>query len=183
MSEKSPIQQAVKIIQSGGVISYPTESVFGLGCDPLNESAVNRILRLKNRTVDKGLIIVAGDLKQLEAYIEISAEEEDKILKEKSDTTWLVKKSPLTPNWVSGKHQKVAVRVSKHPLIVKLCQTINQPLISTSANPAGSTPATTSQQSSHYFSNNVDLYIDYENEGSGQPTQIKDITTDTVIRK
>ena len=183
MSENHQIQQAAKIIQNGGVISYPTESVFGLGCDPLNESAVNKILRLKNRAVEKGLIIVAGDLIQLKPYIEISAEEEQKLLADKSDTTWLIKKSPLTPNWVSGKHEKVAVRVSKHPLIVKLCQIINQPLISTSANPAGSAPATDSQQSNHYFSNNIDLYIDYKIKGTGQPTQIKDITTDFVIRE
>ena len=183
MSENHQIQQAAKTIQNGGVISYPTESVFGLGCDPLNESAVNKILRLKNRAVEKGLIIVAGDLIQLKPYIEISIEEEQKILNEKSDTTWLVKKSPLTPNWVSGKHDKVAIRVSKHPLIIKLCQSIKQPLISTSANPAGSAPATSSQQSNHYFSKNVDLYVDYQSERSGQPTQIKDITTDVIIRK
>ncbi|MCW8934970.1 MAG: L-threonylcarbamoyladenylate synthase [Gammaproteobacteria bacterium] len=183
MSENSQIEQAAKIIKDGGVISYPTESVFGLGCDPLNESAVKRILHLKNRAVDKGLIIVAGDLKQLAPYIDISAKEEQKILSEKSVTTWLVNKSAFTPNWVSGKHNKVAIRVSRHPLIIQLCQTINQPLISTSANPSGLSPATTNQQSKHYFSNNVDLYIDYQNKGSGQPTQIKDITTDTVIRK
>ena len=183
MSENPQIQQAAKIIQSGGVISYPTESVFGLGCDPLNEFAVNKILKLKNRAVEKGLIIVAGDLKQLKPYVELSTEEEQKILNEKSDTTWLVKKSELTPGWVSGNHKKVAVRVSNHPLIFQLCQIINQPLISTSANPSGSAPAITSQQSKHYFSNNVDLYIDYASKGTGQPTQIKDITTDIVIRE
>jgi len=183
MSENHQIQQAAKIIQSGGVISYPTESVFGLGCDPLNEAAVNRILHLKNRSVEKGLIIVAGDLKQLEPYIEISTKEQQKILNEKTNTTWLVKKSPLTPNWVSGKHKKIAIRVSKHPLIINLCQLINQPLISTSANPSGLDPATTSQQSNHYFSNNIDLYIDYQSERTGQPTQIKDLTTGDIIRK
>ena len=183
MPENSQIQQAVNIIRSGGIISYPTESVFGLGCDPLNETAVNRILQLKKRSVDKGLIIVASNLEQLDPYIEISIEEEQKILNEKAGTTWLVKKSPLTPIWVSGKHEKVAIRVSKHPLIIKLCQSLKQPLISTSANPSGSAPATTNQQSNHYFSKNVDLYIDYQSERSGQPTQIKDITTDVIVRK
>ncbi|MCW9047487.1 MAG: L-threonylcarbamoyladenylate synthase [Gammaproteobacteria bacterium] len=183
MPENSQIEQAAKIIKDGGVISYPTESVFGLGCDPLNESAVKRILHLKKRPIDKGLIIVAGDIKQLAPYIDISAKEKQKILSEKSVTTWLVNKSPFTPSWVSGKHKKVAVRVSKHPLIIKLCQLINQPLISTSANPSGSSPAITSQQSNQYFSSNVDLYIDYQSIRSGQPTQIKDITSDTVIRE
>lgn len=182
MPSTSQIQQATKIILDGGIISYPTESVFGLGCDPLNEKAVHRILKLKNRSINKGLIIVAGDLNQLAPYIEISAKEEKKILNEKLATTWLVNKSSLTPNWVSGEHKKVAIRVSKHPLIINLCQIINQPLISTSANPSGSAPATTSQQSNHYFSKNVDLYIDDQSKQTGQPTQIKDITTDTVIR-
>ncbi|RDH82835.1 MAG: threonylcarbamoyl-AMP synthase [endosymbiont of Galathealinum brachiosum] len=182
MSSTSQIQQAARIILDGGIISYPTESVFGLGCDPLNEKAVHRILKLKNRSVNKGLIIVAGDLKQLSPYIEISENEKQKILNEKPVTTWLVNKSSLTPNWVSGKHKKVAVRISKYPLIINLCQLINQPLISTSANPAEAEPATTSQQSEDYFFNNIDLYIDDQSERTGQPSQIKDITTDTIIR-
>jgi len=182
MPSSSPIKQAATIIHNGGVISYPTESVFGLGCDPLCEPAVERILQLKKRSVDKGLIIIASNLLQLEPYIEISPKERQVILNEKSVMTWLVRKSKLTPPWVSGKHSKIAIRISRHPLIIALCDEINQPIISTSANPAGAQPAISCQQSKDYFTNQIDLYLDDSIEISGQPTHIKDIESGTIIR-
>ncbi|VAW66301.1 Threonylcarbamoyl-AMP synthase [hydrothermal vent metagenome] len=176
------IKQAARIIQNGGIISYPTESVFGLGCDPLSEIAVKRILKLKQRSVDKGLIIIAGTLQQLIPYIKLCESEKEIILKEKSATTWLMKKSELTPHWVSGAHKKVAVRISQHPLVINLCAELNQPIISTSANPAGATPALTSQQSETYFSTKVDYYLQDNTPLSGRPTPIKDIETGQIFR-
>ncbi len=176
------IQKAADIIRNHGVISYPTESVFGLGCDPLSKIAVQRILKLKQRPVEKGLIIVAGELSQLMPYIELNDKEKKIILNEKTPTTWLVKKSKLTPSWVSGCHPKVAVRVSNHPLIKALCENINHPLISTSANPAGADPALNSQQSENYFSTHVDFYLCDTAQISGKPTSIKDIETGKIIR-
>jgi len=182
MPSSSQIKQAANIIRNGGVISYPTESVFGLGCDPLSEPAVKRILQLKKRSVDKGLIIIASNLLQLEPYIKINPEERQIILNEKSVMTWLVRKSKLTPPWVSGKHSKIAIRISRHPLIIALCDEINQPIISTSANPAGAQPAISCQQSKDYFTNQIDLYMDDSTEISGQPTHIKDIESGIIIR-
>ncbi len=178
----SQIKQAAEIICNGGIISYPTESVFGLGCDPLSEAAVNRILQLKQRTIDKGLIIIAGTLEQLSPYIRITHEEEQKILNEASPTTWLVKKSAFTPGWISGKHRKVAIRISHHPVIIDLCQLINHPLVSTSANLSGEAPAINSQQSQNYFLNKVDFYLEDSTRLTGKPTQIRDIETDAIIR-
>ena len=185
MPENTEIQQAATIIKNGGVISYPTESVFGLGCDPMSELAVNKILQLKQRNIEKGLIIVAANLQQLNYYIEITEQEKQKILNEKNAVTWLVKKSKQAPHWVHGNHTKIAIRISRHPTVVSLCNEINQPIISTSANPAGLTPATSKQQSMDYFSNGVDLYLDDSSgssDSSGQPTQIKDIESDAIIR-
>jgi len=182
MQTDSQIQQAATIIRNAGVIAYPTESVFGLGCDPHSEQAVNKILQLKTRPVDKGLIIIAANLEQLEPYIDLSEEQKQKIRNEKSAITWLVKKSDIAPNWIHGNHPKIAVRVSRHPTVVKLCNAINQPIVSTSANPAGKAPAISRQQSMDYFSSGVDLYLNDSTHFSGQPTQIKDIETDGVIR-
>jgi len=182
MPSHSQIQQAATLIRNDGVICYPTESVFGLGCNPLSEIAVNKILTLKQRSVDKGLIIIAGRLEQLTPYLEITEKEIETILREKKATTWLVKKSTLTPNWVSGTHTKVAIRVSQHPTVIELCEKINQPLVSTSANPAGENPALSVQQSRQYFSDQVDLYLDGNSKLSGNPTQIIDIETDIIIR-
>lgn len=182
MTSESQLQQAANIIRTGGVISYPTESVFGLGCDPLSEAAVNRILQLKQRSVDRGLILLAGDLDQLRPYIEITDKEKQKILNTKLTTTWLVRKSEFTPGWISGKHHKVAVRISTHPLVISLCNAVNQPIISTSANPSGKEPALSSKQSNEYFTDQINMYLDYDTRMSGKPTPIKDIENGHFIR-
>ena len=182
MPQNIETHQATTIIQNGGVISYPTESVFGLGCDPLSELAVNRILQLKQRHVDKGLIIIASNLEQLSPYIEISVKEKQKILNEKSAITWLVRKSEFAPHWIHGNHSKIAIRISRHPTVISLCNEINQPIVSTSANPAGAEPAITVQQCIDYFGTAVDLYLESSTELSKTPTQIKDIETDAIIR-
>ncbi len=176
------IQKAASIILTGGVIAYPTESVYGLGCDPFCEVAVQRILQLKNRSVDKGLIIIASRLSQLEPYIEITEDQKHKILNTERATTWLVKKSRQTPNWVSGKHSKVAIRVSQHPIVSSLCETIKQPIISTSANPAGKEPAITRQQAEDYFTGKVDNFLENSVMMTGHPSTIIDIDTDDIIR-
>ncbi|VAW57488.1 Threonylcarbamoyl-AMP synthase [hydrothermal vent metagenome] len=182
MSSITDIQKAATIIQQDGVISYPTESVFGLGCDPLSKVAVNRILKLKSRGQDKGLIIIAGTLSQLEIYIDITTKQKHKILSVTQPTTWLVKKSNKTPNWVSGQHSKIAIRISQHPLVVRLCEQTNSAIISTSANPTGEKPALSSQQSQHYFLNQIDMYLEDATEISGCPTPIIDIETGDIIR-
>jgi len=183
MSSKFQLNIAARVINNNGVISYPTESVFGLGCSPISEEAVNKILQLKQRPVEKGLILIAGELSQLEPYININKEEEKKILNKKTATTWLVKKSPLTPTWISGNHSKVAIRLSKHPLITRLCSILNQPIVSTSANPSGANPAMSSLKSRQYFSTLVDIYLNDNTPLTGQPTSIIDLETSATIRK
>lgn len=183
MSSKFQLNLAAKTINEHGVIAYPTESVFGLGCSPMSETAVNRILQLKRRAVEKGLILIAGELSQLKPYIDITIEEEQKILNNKTATTWLVRKSALTPLWISGNHRKVAIRLTRQPLVKCLCLALNQPIVSTSANPAGANPAMTALQCRQYFSDQVDLYLKDKTELSGKPTPIIDIETMETIRK
>ncbi len=182
MSPTTNIQKAANLILNGGVIAYPTESVYGLGCDPLCELAVQRILQLKNRSIDKGLIIIASRLSQLEAYIDITEEQKHKILITEQATTWLVKKSSQTPGWIHGKNSKVAIRISQHPIVSSLCEIIQQPVISTSANPAGNEPAITHQQCKDYFAEKIDNYLENSIMMTGQPTAIIDIDTGNIIR-
>lgn len=117
---------------------YPTEAVWGLGCDPWNEDAVYRLLALKARPVEKGLIVVAANIHQLDFLLE---DLPDVWLDRLAGTwpgpnTWLVPHQERLPEWVTGVHDSVAVRVTDHPLVQELCH-LTGPLISTSANPAG----------------------------------------------
>lgn len=182
MPSRFQLIKAARAIRNEGVIAYPTESVFGLGCDPFSENAVKKILRIKHRPVDKGLIIIAANLNQLMPYINISTTEKNTITQYESAMTWLVNKSELTPYWISGKHKSIAIRISQHPLVIDLCSTLNHPIVSTSANPAGLKPAASSIKARLYFADTVDVYLSGSTGQLTQPTPITDIKTNNVIR-
>ncbi len=171
-----------QVIRSEGVIAYPTESVYGLGCDPLSSTAVYKILHLKQRPVEKGMILIASSIDQLTSYIDISDKEYKKITTHTSPMTWLVNTTPGTPAWISGKHTKVAVRISAHPTVQALCTHLGHPLVSTSANPSGASPATTSLQARRYFHEQVDFYVCGDTGDLNRPTPITDIQTGQQIR-
>jgi len=182
MPSKFQINKAANIIHNEGIIAYPTESVYGLGCDPLSETAVNKILQLKHRPVEKGLIIIAANLQQLLPYINISTEESKAINEHKTAITWLVKKSIHAPPWIYGKHPKIAIRVSLHPLVNQLCLRLQHPLVSTSANPSGVNPATSALESRCYFKDQVDMYLSGKTGTLIKPTPILDLTSKALIR-
>jgi L-threonylcarbamoyladenylate synthase len=126
-------------LKAGGVIAYPTESCYGLGCDPFNYSAINKIIRLKGRSKSKGLIIIAGLRSQLHGVIpKLSAADELELKKYWPGFYSLIlpANNKVLPNLV-GKHQKIAVRVTQHYLVQQLCLALNMPLVSTSANKSG----------------------------------------------
>lgn len=141
--------------EQGEVFAYPTEAVFGLGCDPDNESAVHRLLAIKQRPVEKGMILVADNYAQLLPYVD------DKAIPEHLRTgifsswpghiTWLLPKNQHTPYFLSGDSDLIAVRVSSHLCIKQLCTLVGKPLVSTSANPATAEPAMTHQHLVAYF--------------------------------
>jgi len=176
------IRQAANVIKSQGVISYPTEAVYGLGCDPFSEIAVNKILQLKQRSVEKGLIIIASKIEQLEEITELSPADRKKINEHSSPVTWLVNKSTLTPQWISGKHTKIAIRVSQHPVVQALCNAAHTAIVSTSANTANLKPATTLLQVHQYFPTQLDFYLPGDTGDLNQVTPIIDIETTQSIR-
>lgn len=183
MTSPFQIQLATEICRKGGVITYPTEAVFGLGCDPLNESAVNKILELKVRPMSKGMILIAASLEQLLPFIDCNEQQLHRLRQVPDQpTTWLVRKSHRVPEWITGKHDKIAVRITQHPIAKALCQQLQSPLVSTSANPAGHKPAKNLLRVRQYFLDAVDFYVPGKTGSLKKPTQIRDIENDTVIR-
>ncbi len=176
-------EQAALLMNKGNVIAYPTEAVWGLGCDPFNQQAVYELLSLKNRSVDKGLILVADDCLQLRPYIE--AELLLKLEKAIFDrpTTWLMPYlANALPSWVTGQHDTVAVRVSQHPTIKTLTQAFGGPIISTSANPAGCLAAREIFQVRRYFGLQLPLCRG-RISGEARPSQIIDALTSKTLRQ
>ncbi len=180
---KLHVQKAIHVCKAGGVIAYPTEAVFGLGCIPLYEQSVRRILRLKRRSVRKGLILVASETAQLEEFVDFS---KIKNLKTVFDSwpgpfTWLIPARQTTPFWLTGEHKTLAVRVSSHNLIKSLCANLG-PIVSTSANPSNAYPAKSSQRVRSYFPREIDYVIAAKITNNRNPSEIRDAKTGEILR-
>lgn len=164
------------------MFAYPTEAVFGLGCVPNDPQAVEKLLKIKNRCVTKGLIVAAADLDQLSEWILPDDSINWDYIKGSwpGHVTWILPTTPAAPKWITGGRDNLAVRVSAHPLVQQLCSTFG-PLISTSANPAGKPPATRRLQVSKYFKS--DVYCTPGNLlGAQRPSQIRDARTLRTLR-
>lgn len=180
--------QAVTHLQTGQVLAYPTEAVWGLGCDPFNAEAFAQILKLKQRPIEKGVILLAGDIAQIEMMLTgLNAQQRQQVLtswlKPDSDraTTWLLPHEGQIPEWITGQHDLVAVRVTTHPLCQGLCRQFNGFIVSTSANPAGLEPARNLAEAQHYFADQVG-YLNGDLGQCHKPSRILNALTGAVIR-
>jgi L-threonylcarbamoyladenylate synthase len=186
--KQSELNNALKILQSQGVIAYPTESVFGLGCDPDCEAAIQKILLLKQRPAHKGLILIAASIEQLEKYADFSLLTDTQLTEIKKTwpgpTTWIVPCQKNLSKLISGDFDSVAVRVTAHPIVRQICLAFAKPIISTSANLSGLEAALNSQQINNMFKNNplLTLVIDAPVSGLSTPTQIFDASTGKRLR-
>ncbi|MBT3505281.1 MAG: threonylcarbamoyl-AMP synthase [Piscirickettsiaceae bacterium] len=177
------IRQAVKTLRSGGVIAYPTEAVFGLGCDPWDEAAVNRILDIKQRPWHKGLILIASDFNQLADFIEPLSPETLQQIEATwpGPVTWLLPAKDTTPDYLTGEHATIAVRITAHPIAHELCKAAGHALVSTSANIAGMPPAKNHRQVRWQLPEVNAIVTGHCGEAT-QPSQIRDAQTGTILR-
>lgn len=185
MNLLSPTQAALRL-RSGGVIAYPTEAVWGLGCDPFNETAVLRLLAIKQRPVDKGVILVADALASFEGLVDWTALPRDRSDAVKATWpgphTWVVPATARVPRWVTGAHDGVAVRVSAHPVVAALCAAFGGPIVSTSANVAGAPPAFARSELGDALIAQLDAITIGETGGLAAPTPIRVALTGAQLR-
>jgi len=184
MLDNSQLDQAIKTINSGGIIAYPTESVFGLGCDPSNEKAVLKLLSLKQRPVEQGLILIASHIRQVLPLIQpIHADDLANALKTwPGHSTWVFPKSTLVPSWISGQYVSIAVRVSNHPIVKQLCDHLNHPLVSTSANVSKQEDLNSIKLINSVFNDKIGFYIDAPTGNEKKASTIRDAHTLKTIR-
>lgn len=183
MVSRWQLQQAARVVRQGGVIAYPTEAVWGLGCDPWDELAVDRLLALKERPMAKGLILVADDIRQFDFLLEDLPDiwQERLASTWPGPSTWLVPHQDRLPEWITGQHNSVALRVSDHPQVRALCA-LTGPLVSTSANPAGRPAARSRLRVEQYFPQQLDMVLGGALGGRKNPSTIRDLITGEVIR-
>jgi len=186
MSSPHSFEDAVAALRRGGVVAYPTEAVWGLGCDPFNEAAVMRLLAIKQREVGKGLILVAGALQQFDGLLDWDALPAPRRAAVQATwpgpSTWIVPATPRVPRWITGDHAGVAVRVSAHPVVVALTVAHGGPLVSTSANLAGQPPAFARAGLDPALRAGIDALAPGETGGLAAPSSIRDARTGAVLR-
>ncbi|WP_322527801.1 L-threonylcarbamoyladenylate synthase [Salinicola sp. LHM] len=175
---------AVAALRRGGIIAYPTEGVWGLGCDPDDERALSALIALKGRASEKGLILIAGDIRQLAAWLE--GVDDDAMARLSASwpgpNTWLIPDNGRAAPLLRGSHSTLAVRVSDHPLVQALCAAWGGPLVSTSANRAGEPPAMSASQVRETFGEALDAVVDGQLGGRDRPSTIRDLMTNEVLR-
>lgn len=182
---KLDLQKACEALSTGGVIAYPTEAVWGLGCDPDNKTAIQRILHLKQRPVEKGLIIVAANLQQIESLLSpLKKTQLDQLHATwPGPVTWLIPDSlNVYSKWVKGEHKSVAIRVSAHPVVQQLCIAFGKPIVSTSANIAGQPEIRDRSELDQTFAGIIDCVVPGELGSATTASQIRDLVTGAVLR-
>ena len=196
--------QAAKWLKEGQLLAYPTESVWGIGCDAYDKAAVQRILDIKQRPQAKGMIVVTDSAERLAPLLDALDEEqrqqiinswqtdsENIDLQYQQAHTWLLPipqtLATVIPPWITGQHQTVAVRVIAHPMIRQLCQQMvsaHNPfglLVSTSCNPSRQLPAISFTDAYAYFGEQIS-YLQAETLGYTLPSQIRDAMTGLIVR-
>ena len=178
------MSDGVDCLRRGGVIAYPTEFCFGLGCDPSNQEAVRRILALKNRHWRQGLIVIADTPLRLRGLVDMTNEKlmAAPLASWPGPHTWLLPALSSVPSWLRGQHPSLAVRVTNHPVVQQLCHDSGMPLVSTSANRSGRPPLRTAQSVKNEFKNEIDCILDAAVGNASEPSTITDALTGKSIR-
>lgn len=177
---------AVCALRDGGVIAYPTEAVYGLGCDPLDARAVARLFALKQRPATQGVLLIAADFAQVEKYIDAGRVPADAFARARATWpgphTWVFPRAAATPAWLAGAHSGIALRVTAHAAAAELCRAFGGALVSTSANRHGVPPAHNAADVRAAFGDELAYILDGAVGELARPTPIRDAVSGELLR-
>lgn len=178
------IAQTAKVLAAGEVLAYPTESCFGLGCDPRNLTAIEKIIQLKARSANKGLILIAASAEQAEEYVDWSASPYQQEINDSwpGPNTWLLESKPSVLPLLRGGFSRLAIRVTAHPIASEICAAFGGAIVSTSANLAGNDALLTAHQVAQVFGKKVQISVG-EIGIDSKPSTIRDGLTGEILRK
>ncbi|MDW6002294.1 L-threonylcarbamoyladenylate synthase [Vibrio mangrovi] len=180
-------EQVLDALHRGDVIAYPTEGVFGVGCDPDCADAIQKLLEIKHRPVEKGLILIASRYEQLQPYIDerqLSAQQLAHVQESwPGPVTWVMPASERVSAWLSGLFDTIAVRVTDHPLVQQLCDAYGKPITSTSANLSGHPPCITTEDVRQQLGHCLNAILEGETGGRNKPSEIRDARTLKILRQ
>jgi L-threonylcarbamoyladenylate synthase len=180
--QTEPVKKAGRILRNGGVVTYPTEGVFGLGCVPDSMHGIARILEIKQRDPAMGLILIASQREQLAPWTDSDIESAKLESSAADPVTWIVPPADNLPYWITGSNSGVAVRITAHPVASALCDAAGSALVSTSANRSGHAPARTTYVLRRQFRDLVDYIVPGDCGPAPGPSEIRHYSTHKVIR-
>jgi L-threonylcarbamoyladenylate synthase len=177
---------AVRALRAGGVIAYPTEAVFGLGCDPQDEAAVARLFALKQRPPGQGVLLIGADFSHVEKYIDLGATQAPALARARATWpgphSWVFPRSPATPPWLARGQAGIGLRVSAHATAAALCRAFGGAIVSTSANRHGAAAARTATEVRSAFGTELEYILDRPIGDSERPSTIRDALTGQTLR-
>lgn len=176
------LAHAVNALLRGGVIVYPTEGVFGLGCLPDDPGAVQRVLEMKQRDAGKGLILIAASADQLDGWVSLPPGKSLPAPDPSHPVTWIVPPGPLVDPLLRGQHAGIAVRLTTNPVARALCEAVDSPVVSTSANISGKPTARNRFVLRRQFAHRVDYVVPGDCGPASGPSEIRDFATGKVLR-
>ena len=177
------IRKAARCLEAGGVIAYPTEGVYGIGCLPQYTDAVERIVTIKGRSASAGLILIAAEVELLTGWVAPSAAELKNLLRRmEHPTTWIVSAQPGLDPLLTGGRDTLAVRITEHPIAAGLSAAVSGPLVSTSANKSGKAAAMNAHQARHKLGRTLDYVISGPLGSAAGPSEIRVAADGRVVR-
>jgi len=179
------IGEAAQSLRGGQVVAYPTEAVYGLGCDPGSEAAVRLVLELKSRPAAAGLILIADQFERFEPFIGplLPGQLDRAMATWPGPVTWLFPRGKAVPDWLAGAHSTIALRVTAHPVCRDLCSAFGGAIVSTSANPRSAEPARTAKRVAEYFGDALAGIVEGDLGGELRPSEIRDLASGRIIRE
>ncbi len=177
------VMRAAEVLLGGGIIAYPTEGVFGLGCLPDDLPAVVRLLRVKQRDARKGLILIAATSEQLDGWVALP---EGRSIPEPDPThpvTWIVPAGPRVDPIVRGEHSGIAVRITSNPVAAAICNAVDSPIVSTSANLSGKPVARNRIVLRRQFAQRVDYIVPGDCGPASGASEIRELSSNKVLRQ
>jgi len=180
------VDAAAALLRAGGVLAYPTEAVFGLGCDPHDHRAFVRLFELKQRPPTQGVLLIAADFAQVEPYIDLDAVPAGVMRQVRQSWpgphTWIFPRAAGVPAWIHGSHAGIALRVTAHAPAAALCRAFGGALVSTSANRHDQPPARAAATVAACFGDALDGLLEAPLGGLDRPTTIRDALTGATVR-
>jgi L-threonylcarbamoyladenylate synthase len=182
MASDFSIRHAAHIVRHGGIIAYPTDTIYGLGCDPYNFEAITRLSDIKQRTPEKQFILLAAHIEQIQALVVLSKEQQETIQQQKEPTSWVIKADKTAPAWLLSDDGTITIRISKHNDVRKLCHALGHAIISTSANLSGQKPARNALELHQRFHSTIDKILASNRKLTARPSKIIRLCDNRILR-